>query len=147
MESTLQFSDIPRDWAICCQSACPLADTCLRYRAFTLAPADLLHHECVLPAARKDDTCSSYVEDRPMRLAYGTKRLLKGVSYEQGMALRSRLYRIFGSRSQYYRYNENRWPISPALQARVADLFSEFGLGREPEFDAYATGYSFESDV
>ena len=147
MDMKLQFSDIPQQWAICYQTDCPLASTCLRHHAATLVPADLLHHECVLPGARSTDTCLCFVEDRPMRLAYGMKRLLNGMTYEQGMALRSRLYDIFGSRSQFYRYREGRWPISPSQQARVAALFRESGLNGEPEFDAYATGYCFEDDV
>ena len=82
-----------------------------------------------------------------MRLAYGMKGLLRGVTYEEGIALRSRLYNVFGSRSQYYRYSEGRWPISPKQQSRVAALFREYGIGREPQFDAYAEGYYFDSDL
>ena len=104
MSKALHFSDIPRDWAICFQSDCPFAASCLRRYAATLAPAALRHHECVLPSARTADSCHGFIENRPMRLAYGMKGLLRGVTYEEGIALRSRLYNVFGSRSQYYRY-------------------------------------------
>ena len=147
MDKTLQFSDIPSNWAICYQADCPLAANCLRYRAFTLAPADLNHHECVLPSARRADECRCFVEDRPMRLAYGMRRLLAGVGYEQGIDLRSRLYDLFGSRSQFYRYNERNWPVTPSQQTAVAALFREAGLDREPEFDHYTTGYYFDSNA
>ena len=75
------------------------------------------------------------------------KGLLAGVGYELGIALRNRLFDIFGSRSQYYRYYRGRWPISPSQQKLVAELFREYGINREPKFDAYTDGYYFESNV
>lgn len=147
MNASLKFSDVPRDWAICYQSDCPLAATCLRRLAAVVAPADLTHHECVLPAARNGESCACFVENKPVRLAYGMRKLLTGVTYEQGIALREHLYRIFGSRSQYYRYSERHWPISPDLQARVAALFLEYGVDHKPEFDAYTEGYYFDDNV
>ena len=145
--TTLNFSDIPSYWAICFQSDCPLAATCLRHRAAMLAPADLRHHECVLPGARSGDTCHSFVEDRPVRLAYGMKGLLPRVTSEEGMALRQRLYSIFGSTTQFYRYRNGRWPISPRQQARVAALFRKAGFKKEPHFDEYTEGYYFEREA
>ena len=57
----LTYSDIPHDWAICYQSDCPLSAQCLRHHAALLAPANLLHHDVVLPAARHDDDCQAFV--------------------------------------------------------------------------------------
>lgn len=145
MDKALQFSDIPATWAICFDHDCPLAATCLRHHAATLAPAGLKHHECVLPAARDIDSCTLYVEDRPARLAYGMKHLLQDVKYEEGIAMRNELYDIFGSRSQYYHYYRGRWPISPRLQASVANLFRKYKLGHEPQFDNYSEGYYFKN--
>lgn len=147
MDTKLRYSDVPRDWAICYQTDCPLAENCLRRRVATLAPADLKHHDCVLPGARKGDSCDCFVENRPMRLARGMKGLLVGIGYEQGIVLREHLFKIFGSRSQYYRYYRGRWLISPSRQKRVAALFRQSGLDREPEFDDYIDGYYFDSDV
>ena len=144
MNKTLQFSDIPGDWAICFQNDCPLAATCMRYHAAMLVPADLQHHNCVLPGARRDNDCTCFVENRPVRLAYGMKNLLPRMTYEKSIALRRELYNIFGCKSQYYRYSEGRWPISPSQQARVAELFRRFGLETEPSFDAYTEEYYFD---
>lgn len=147
MDIELRFNDVPRDWAICYQTGCPLAGSCLRRHVAELAPANLSHHDCVLPGARKGNSCDCFIEDRPMRLAHGMKGLLAGVGYELGIALRNRLFDIFGSRSQYYRYYRGRWPISPSQQKLVAELFREYGINREPKFDAYTDGYYFESNV
>ena len=147
MDIKLRFSDVPRNWAICYQTDCPLAESCLRRHVATLAPANLQHHECVLPAARKGESCNCFVENRPLRLAHGMKGLLVGIGYEQGIVLRNHLFKIFGSRSQYYRYYRGRWPISPRQQERVAALFRQLGLEREPKFDTYDNGYYFEGDV
>ena len=139
----LQFSDIPHDWAICVQHDCPLAGSCLRHHAGTLAPDDLKHRDCVLPGARSADGCALFVEDQPVRLAHGMKGLLAGVSYKDVHALHKHLYGIFGSTSQYYRYRDGRWPISPRQQERVAALFRKFGFKGEPRFDSYSEGYYF----
>jgi len=147
MNDSLKYSDVPRDWAICFQSDCPLAASCLRRQAAVVAPADLTHHECVLPAARNGESCRCFVENKVVRLAYGMRKLLVGVTYEQGIALREHLYKIFGSRSQFYRYTERRWPITPDQQAQVTELFRRFGVAREPEFDSYSEGYYFDYNL
>ena len=147
MDSSLHFSDVPKEWAICLQSDCPLAASCLRHHAGTLAPDDLKHHECVLPGARTGGACSAFVANHPVRLARGMKRLLKGIDYGKSMVMRKQLYNIFGSKSQYYRYCEGRWPIPPEQQARVADLFRQNGIASEPQYDDYFEGFYFRNEV
>ncbi len=143
METALLFSDVPTNWPICFQADCPLAANCLRHHAAQLAPADLRHHECVLPGARTADGCHSFVEDKPVRLARGMKRLLPRITSEEGMALRQQLYNLFGSTSQFYRYRRGRWPIPPALQARVVALLHKYGYKTDQPFDEYTEGYYF----
>lgn len=141
----LTYEDAPYNWALCFQNECPLRDTCLRFAVGQLMPDSVTHHETVLPTARKDDRCCHYVEAKPVRMARGMMGLLPDVPYEVGVALRKHLYTIFGSSSQYYRYREGRWLISPRQQERVAALFRQFGLKGEPHFDAYVDGYCFEN--
>ena len=80
MKFDLQFSDIPHNWAICYLQDCPLASTCLRHRAATLAPDTLRHHDCVLPAARSEESCALFVADQPARIAYGMTDILPSPS-------------------------------------------------------------------
>ena len=147
METHLNFSDIPSKWPICLQADCPLATTCLRHHAAQLAPAELRHHECVLPGARTADGCHSFVEDKPVRLARGMTCLLPRITTEEGMALRQQLYALFGSTSQFYRYRRGRWLISPRLQARVEALFRKHGYKTDKLFDEYTEGYYFGQDT
>jgi len=147
MDFNLHFSDVPKEWAICFQHDCPLADTCLRYHAASLVPGDLKHHECVLPGARSGDTCSAFVSNQPVRLARGMKGLLSGIDYGRAVVMRRQLYEIFGSKSQFYRYSEGRWPIGPDVQARVSDLFHQMGIASEPQYDECFEGYNFISEA
>ena len=144
METSLHFSDIPASWPICFQADCPLASNCLRHHAARTAPAELKHHECVLPGARTPDGCSCFVEDKPVRLARGMKNLLPRITTENGMVLRQQLYSLFGSTSQFYRYRRGQWVIPPSLQSRVEALCRKHGYMTDKLFDEYTQGYYFE---
>lgn len=139
----LTYSLAPRNWAICFQHECPLADKCLRHAVALLAPAELEYHKTVLPGARKGDRCSLYVTTEPVRMARGMKRLLPRGSAGQAMEIRQGLYNIFGSCPQYYRYRAGKYDITPEQQARVAALFRRFSITAEPKFDHTSFAYYF----
>ena len=141
----LTFSDIPYKWAICYQMDCPLAAQCLRRHAAQLAPADLLAHNVVLPAARLETSCRAFVADEPVMLAYGMTNLFDGVKTWDVPRLRQLIQPIFGRQSHYYRYREGRYPISPAQQARVAEVFRQNGYTSSLHFDRTEAGWFFPS--
>ena len=144
---TLQFSDVPRDWALCFQHDCPLVAFCLRHHAATLAPADLRKHNCVLPGARTGDgRCALFVEDKPVRMARGMETMLRGWSQWDAMPVRHALEGVFGSRAQYYRYRSGRWPVTPHQQQRVAAVFRRYGITAEPHYDRITEEYFFPRD-
>ena len=55
--------------------------------------------------------------------------------------LRQALADLFGSRAQYYRYRDGRYPITPDLQEQIAALFRQFGLHCEPQYDELVQQY------
>lgn len=146
MKFDLQFSDIPHNWAICYLQDCPLASTCLRHRAATLAPATLRHHDCVLPAALSEESCALFVADQPARIAYGMTDILPGAKSWEVKSLRDAIMPIFGSRAQFYRYRAGDYPITPEQQEKVAAIFSSRGISKEPHYDRVEVTYYFPND-
>lgn len=139
----LTYSLAPHDWAICFQHDCPLAANCLRHAVALLAPADLKKHVTVLPAARQDGSCSLFATAEPQRIARGMKQLLVPGSHGASSDVRHALFNIFGSRSQYYRYRDGDYEISPELQKRVLRLLRRHGYKGQEPFDTYTTQFFF----
>ena len=143
MNTTLHFSDIPHDWAICFQQDCPLADTCLRHHAAMLAPESLRYHNTVLPGARNAETCTLFAEDKPVRIARGMKSMFPTEQSWLDKRLRAEVISIFGSRAQYYRYRVGDYTVSPEQQLRVAEAFRALGIKQEPRYDQTFLQYYF----
>lgn len=139
----LTYSLAPQDWAICFQHDCLLSDNCLRHAIAQLAPPGLTHHTTVLPAARQDDHCRLFATKEPVRIARGMKRLLVSRSTGLASTIRKGLFDIFGSRSQYYRYRDGEYDISPEQQARVISHLQIFGYQNDEPFDNYNEQYYF----
>ena len=139
----LDFSLAPKDWAICFQNDCPLKDTCLRYAIGNLAPATLTHHATVLPAAREGDRCSLFATKEPVCIARGMEGLFAGVRAGDIPEMRSRLFRIFGSRAHFYRYRKGDYVITPEQQALVEQLFREYGYTQSIPYDLVTRDFYF----
>ena len=136
------YSEVPKDWAICYQTDCPMADMCLRRKAALLAPESLTAHAVVLPAARKGDgTCCAFVADQPVRLAYGMRELFKDVPMAIVSDLRQRVLNVFNSKSGYYRYRSGQYPITTDQQALISKLFEEYAGTTAPHYERYEEGY------
>lgn len=139
----LSYSDVPRNWAVCFQSDCPLAANCLRHHAAQLLPADVLVHHTVLPTARTADGCRLFVEDAPAVIARGMKRLFDGLESWQAQKLRKSVIACFGSRAQFYRYRDGHYPLTPEQMGRIQRIFRQFDENREPQFDNVTESYYF----
>lgn len=139
----LIYSDVPSDWALCFQTSCPLADTCLRHHAATLLPADVRHHNAVCPQARTADACSMYVSDTPVQIAIGMTHITDGYNPWDARDIKQQLFECFGSRTHYYRYRNGEYPIPPAKQQEVADIFRRLGHTKPPVFDHLKEAYYF----
>lgn len=139
----LTYSIAPDDWAICFQHDCPRADRCLRHAVALLAPADLTHHDTVLPAAREGSDCRMFATSEPQRIARGMRSTLPRTYSGKTTAIRKDLYEVFGSTAMYYRYRDGRYDITPEQQSRIEAVFRKHGIGGEPEYDSTALVYYF----
>ena len=139
-----QFSDVPRDWAVCLDEDCPLATTCQRRMFGRLIPADMVEHNVVLPGAWRGDKCQRYVEARPVRIVWGMTKLFAGVKWWEAQEMRWEIMNdIFGGRSQFYRYRRGRWPIPPERQEEIRAVFRRYGYEQEPRYDRVEETYYF----
>lgn len=132
----------PSDWAVCFQDECPLAASCLRHAVGLLVPSSVTSHNCVLPNARKDDDCRLFVHNEPVRIAYGMAKNMALGRNDVGKAVRQELFKLFGSRTHFYRYFNGEYPITPKQQQSVIAILKRYGINRAP-FDTYTTEYCF----
>ena len=140
---TLSYSDAPKDWAVCMQADCPMADSCLRRSVALMMPASVKERLCVMPSARKGDKCKLFATNQPVRLAWGMTRLFEHVRWQDKRAMRQDLIAIFGERMRYYRFRKGRWPLSPDMQAAIARVMKDYGYAEEPRFDHTELCYYF----
>ena len=140
----LSYADVPDEWALCFQDDCALRDSCLRFRMGLLMPDTVTLHNVVLPHARRTGACTLYADGQPVQLAWGMRGLFANVPEWKAKAIRAELYDLFGSRAQYFRYRNGRYPITPERQAQVAQLFSQHGISTPPRFDAVQAAICFQ---
>ncbi len=141
----LTYNNVPYGWAVCFQDACPLCHKCLRYAAAQLIPDSVMHHEVVLPNARKGDDCTFFAMKEPVCIARGMTQLLTGIEPWKALTMRQELFEIFGSRSHFYRYRNGDYIVTPEQQERVAKLFLKYGIKLPPHFDKTIESYYFPS--
>lgn len=141
--SDLKYSMVPHEWAVCFQEDCPLKENCLRFAVGKLVPKSVMNHNCVLPNARKDDGCRKYVANEQAHIARGMHELFNSVKPWEATEIRQRLFEVFGSRAQYYRYFNGEKDITPELQGKVIATFREFGYDIKPVYDSIERQYHF----
>ncbi len=67
----MDFNEIPQWWPICPGYECAQRGECLRHKAFREAPGNVTRWVCVLPQARREDTCSYFQKAEKRRMARG----------------------------------------------------------------------------
>lgn len=140
--TTLRYSDIPDQWALCMQADCPMASRCLRYHAASVLPKHVRQHVMVLPSARTADGCKSFVADQPQQVAYGMSRITEGMNPWLARDVHADLFELFGSRATFYRKSYGS-PIAPDMQERVAAVLRSHGVSAPPRFDRVEEAYYF----
>ncbi|MCR5180787.1 MAG: DUF6078 family protein [Bacteroidaceae bacterium] len=139
----IDFKEVPSKWALCFQSECPLATSCLRFSAGLQMPEQVTHHMAVMKGARKGDSCSMYREARLEVIARGMTSLFDGLQQQVAMDIRKEVIKLFGSRAQYYRYRAADYPLTPALQEQINQIFKKYGVDHPAQFDHTTMGFDF----
>lgn len=128
----LNLRDVPGNFLYCFCDGCPQAQDCLRYRIGQLLPPEKTEARCVLPQSyQAHDTCRHYRSAQPVRLAWGMKDMFADVLERDGSLLRQRLYRYFGCKATYSRYENGRFKLTPKMQREVLQIFADMGYDTE----------------
>lgn len=148
----IDFSKIPQWWAICEKADCPMAQACLRQRAFDSLPEDVMAWKCLMPKAMKpvetDGRCKFFAKNELVKFAKGFDEMMSRVHSRDGRyGIRMDLTRYFGSKGSYYRSKHGERQLNPAEQQKVLSVFAQYGYcGDDFKFDHYEDGYDFEYD-
>lgn len=139
-----QFKEVPADWALCFQDACPLHEECQRWLAGSYAPKKMTVRPCVIaPSVELTGTCRYYVNPEPVTLAYGFNDLFSHVRRNEYEPMQRALYAIFGSESSYYRCKRGQRAITPQEQRAIQNLFSKYGYADAVVFNRTQQTYDF----
>ena len=133
------FSNMPKDWAVCFMHDCILKEQCLRYYACKALPIDQHSTLAVLPSARSGNSCKAFYAMETERLAWGFSHLFNDVRHSDYRSLRSTMESHFGSRFVYYRYHRGINKLSEGEQKWVDELFQRYGYAAPRVYDNYQT--------
>ena len=70
------FSNMPKDWAVCFMHDCILKEQCLRYYAGKMLPVDQHSALTIRPSTRSTNGCKGFHTMQTERLAWGFSLLL-----------------------------------------------------------------------
>ena len=116
MLDKLDYSLVPNDFALCFNGKCLHASTCLR---------------------------SGFMDDSPLKNAYGMEHLLDNIPYRQAKEIRREMREYFGT-THFYRLKRKERCFTPEDQLYVRDLLRQYNIEEEPLFDRYEENFGWE---
>lgn len=125
----------------CIHADCPRSATCLRQLAFE-ASSRFIAGDFIDPRLPQGEACKYYLSNEPLRFARGFQRGVSRLAHGDYLDFRSDLRDVLGlSRTGYYRFFSGTKRIDPTTQAKIRELFAEYGITDGEVFDAYEEGY------
>ena len=143
----IDYKKIPDWWAVCPNSNCPLAETCLRQQACRQMPQEVRFWTCVLTHAQKDGECPYYLKYEKVMMAQGLNSIYKNVRAREARSkIRVTLTDYLGSKGTYYRYKDGERLINPKLQQEIINIVHRYAPGVEVTFDKLYADYDFTTN-
>ena len=137
------FSNMPKNWAVCLMHDCILKEKCLRYHATKTLSVSQHSALTVLPSARSGNSCREFHTMKKERLAWGFSHLFDDVKHVDYRSLRRAMENHFGSRFVYYRYHRGINKLSEEEQQWINDLFQRYGYAAPRVYDNYQTSWKY----
>lgn len=133
----MKISDIPFNYAMCIQTNCPMAKSCLRAMAYALTPKEEQYIRVVNPsAASASEYCCFYRDSKPVAYAKGFVKMKDEMLTWQYSDFTSRMIAHFGRNSYFVRRRgECLLPISE--QEIILKTLKDIGIEKHLEFDKY----------
>lgn len=90
-----------------------------------------------------DGDCCGFMDDSPLRNAYGMDHLLDNIPYREAKEIRREMREYFGT-THFYRLKRKERCFTPEGQQYVHDLLRRYGVEGEPVFDRYEENFGWE---
>ena len=132
---------LSRNWLFCFNANCKMREKCFRYFATQNFTANRMFGKAVFPQTDSNEECIYYIEKRIERKAWGMATLYENVTYYDARDIRQGLYKILGSKRNYYRYNSGERLLSMEKQEIIRALFGIYGY-EDVEFEHYVETYA-----
>ena len=140
--NTIDYNQVPKTFALCLHSNCPLAAQCLRRRVWDAVPTTEERISIVNPASvTPGDACHCYRSAEPAIYARGFRGMQARMLPAQYAKFSERLIKHF-SRTSYFEHRRGKWLCSPSDMAYIRSVLDELGLSAL-EFDAYEERYNW----
>ena len=144
MIEDLDFSQVPRSWALCYVAECPRKEECLRYQACLKAPPLKYLHKCVMPNILQKNECHMFRPIRKLKVALGFRNIFIDVKARDITKMRTELTAFLGSPATYFRYRNGTRPLTPMQQQWIEDMFRRYGYNGDVVYDKVKDVYFFD---
>jgi hypothetical protein len=133
----ISYKEVPRGYAHCVSSTCPLSETCLRAIAWRSLPKKKIIVPVVNPACTAEsEACEYFRTCAPSTLALGFTRMQSLMLPKQYEAFSALLKAHFG-RNPYFQRRNGQRPILPEEQELIRQTLAQVGARTNLKFDAY----------
>lgn len=143
-ELLFDFTTVKPSWSLCFNEKCPRHTTCMRYFVGKQVPSDRTEGLTIYPNALQAGACSSFVEKRIERFAWGFRKLFPQVKRVHYATLRDSMKAYLGGHSNYYRYMRGEYMLNPKQQQWILELFGQYGYTENLLFEHYVYSYVFK---
>lgn len=115
------------NWLYCFNQQCNRHGECARFLSSQYKPDRLDHGPAVYPDACRDGNCQYFNQLRIVRTAWGFGNLFHNVKLSDVPTLRTRMKKLLGSQTSYYRYHQGKRHLTPEQQTAINKLFAQYG--------------------
>lgn len=136
--------EIPYAFALCGDTECACAGTCLRHIAYLQQVETAKVMTMVNPRfCAKDNTCAFYRDATPVVYARGFTQMQKRMLPEQYDKFLWKLIAHFG-RNPYFERRNGKRLLPPSEQELIAEVARQVGMTEEFKFDTYEYRYNWK---
>jgi len=134
---SVEYQMFPTQFQHCMLEACPRSTTCIRFRAFTLAPPERSAFPLLNPAhlaGQDPDQCPHYCDDAPGTFVSRLNQAAETLPSAKYTLIRQDLIGTLG-RSTYYRFMRGEYWLNAEEQQHVLEIFCQQGVEEHLVYD------------
>lgn len=133
---------IPYNFGRCFNNQCSQASKCLRNLASQHNTTDSAFITIVNPTYFPKDgkQCEYFKNAVKIQVAWGLKKILNKVPYEDAVSIRNQLIGYYG-KTGYYRFYRGERGLMPKDQNYIKQIFRSKGIKEEPTYQRYTEEY------